>query len=46
MAKIKPTGLILVDVVKALAIHKIKRTGPKATRNKRVRKFVREFDNG
>lgn len=41
----KLTGLLLVDIVKALSLRKIKRTGPKATRKKRVRKFLKEFDN-
>lgn len=40
----KLTGVEFVDVVKALHIRRIMRTGPKRTRQKRVRNFVKEFN--
>lgn len=40
----KLTGIVLVDVVKALVIRQIRRRGPKSTRRKRIYKFLKEFD--
>ena len=41
--RMKVTGVELVDVFAGLALRRILRTGPKRTRKKRVRKFLKEF---
>ena len=41
--KHKLTGVIFVDVIKALSIRKINRTGKISTRKKRVEKFLKKF---
>ena len=43
--KNKLTGIMLVDIVMCLEVGRIMRIGPKATRKKRVKNFLKEFNN-